>query len=146
MHLTKNLYRALMPYCLKRLEDKPCQADNCPQRFEKSHVHQRWVVLNREYKPIGIGHSSHEISYEPFAIEFKTPLRDTTLANLSFKGEAPGEFIFFYDDGCAPWRGDQFAKDYFQRLDELMKLPAFVSPHSQVEQEQGSTPKERLIL
>jgi hypothetical protein len=122
MQLSRNLYRVLMPYCLKRLEDKPCEVDNCPG---KSHSHQRWVVLNREYKPLGFG-SGAEMSYEPFAIEFKRPLRDTTIAKLSFNGEAPGEFTFFYDDGCAPWRGAQFARDYFERLDVLMKLPAFV--------------------
>ena len=137
MQLTRSLYRAFVPYCLKRLEDKPCEADNCPRRYRKSHSHQRWVVLNRDYKPLGFS-AADWISYEPCAIEFKRPLRDATIAKLSFKGEvshvAPGEHIFLYDGGCAPWRGGKLAKDYFQRLEVLMKLPAFVSPFPQVEE------------
>jgi hypothetical protein len=137
MHLTRSLYRAFVPYCLKRLEDKPCEADNCRR---KSHSHQRWVVLNREYKPLGFG-AGNRISYEPCAIEFKTPLRDATVAKLSLRGEVshagPDEFIFFYDDGCPPWRGGKFAKDYFQRLEVLMKLPAFVSSFPQAEEHES---------
>ena len=93
-----------LPYCLKRLPDG------------------RYVVLNREYKPLGFK-TSAQVHYEeyPIAVKFKG-LTQKVAAKLSYKGSEDLDSIFLYNDGCIPTRSAQNMQDYLHRLEILAKL------------------------
>ena len=73
-----------LPHCLKRLPSG------------------RYVILNRQYKPIGFQMREH-VDYEayPIAIQFKR-LTAATVAKLSHNGKADTDHIFLYSDSCIP--------------------------------------------
>jgi hypothetical protein len=93
-----------LPYCLTRQKDG------------------RYVVLNREYKPLGF-QTKDFVKYEeyPVAVKIKglTPVR---AAKISYKGSLDLDNIFLYNDGCIPTRSTAFMKAYLDRLAILAKL------------------------
>jgi hypothetical protein len=93
-----------LPYCLTRQSDG------------------RYVVLNREYKPLGF-QTEEFVKYEdyPIAVKIKglTPLK---ASKLSCKGSSDIDNIFLYNDGCIPTRSPAFMKTYLDRLAILAKL------------------------
>lgn len=93
-----------LPYCLKRLPGG------------------RYVVLNREYMPIGFK-ASAQVNYEeyPIAVKFKG-LTQKVVAKLSYKGSEDLDNIFLYNDGCIPTRSTKNMQDYLCRLEILAKL------------------------
>ena len=99
-----NLRTIILPYCLERLEDG------------------RYVVLNRNYRPIGFRTVEH-VMYEayPIALRFKG-LTPQVAAKLSFDGKSGLEQIRLYGDGCLPTEGTQQMKAYMARLALLPTL------------------------
>jgi hypothetical protein len=94
----------VLPYVLKRLEDG------------------RYVVLNREYKPVGFLTRVH-VKYEDYPIALK--LRGLTAAvakKLSCDGSANLDLIGLYDDGCVPTQSKKNMDAYLERLARLAKL------------------------
>lgn len=92
------------PYCIKRLEN------GC------------YIVLNRNYKPIGFtreGHVDHAAF--PVAVKFKR-LTATTAARLSWNASPSTDEIFLYNDGCVPTAGPVHMRRYLERLMVLAKL------------------------
>lgn len=74
-----NFISVVLPYCLKRLEDGT------------------YVILNREYKPIGFKTREH-IEYEDFPITHKIKgITKKTAEKLSWKGDNNLDTIFLYD-------------------------------------------------
>lgn len=100
-----NDFRSIyLPYCLMKQEDGS------------------WVVLNREYKPVGF--NTHDfIKYEdyPVATRFKG-LGPTTLNKLSYTGFATGNTVFLYNDGCVPTHEAEYMTAYMKKLQLLAKL------------------------
>ena len=100
-----NDFRSIyFPYCLKK------QTDGA------------WVVLNREYKPVGF--NTHDfVKYEnyPVATKFKG-LGPATLDKLDYKGCASGDTVFLYNDGCVPTHNAENMKAYMKKLQLLAKL------------------------
>lgn len=73
-----------LPYCIER------QADG------------RYVVLNREYKPLGFK-TKDFIKYENYPVGVKLPgLRPATAAKISYNASKDLGTIYLYDDGCVP--------------------------------------------
>ena len=93
-----------LPYCLERLEDG------------------RYVILNREYKPIGFKTSSW-IDYEkyPIAVKFKR-LTAKTAEKISARASGNLKEIYLYNDGCVPTRSAKNMEAYLKRLEILAKL------------------------
>ena len=93
-----------LPYVIDRLEDG------------------RYVVLNREYKPIGFQTSSW-IDYEtyPIAVRF-TRMTKATARRLSFEGSEDLNSIALYNDGCVPTASAAHMKAYLKRLSILANL------------------------
>lgn len=92
------------PYCLKRLENG------------------RYVVLNRNYKPLGFM-TGDWVVYEdqPVGVKIKG-LTAKTAAKLSHKGSEDLDMIMLYQDSNGPHRGSAELASYFKRLETLMNL------------------------
>ncbi len=92
------------PYCIKKLPD------------------ESFVVLNRDYKPLGFNTKDH-LAYEqyPIAVRFAR-LVPATVAKLSVHGHTDTDFIFLYDDGSIPTESAANMKAYLARLEILSKL------------------------
>jgi hypothetical protein len=100
-----NDFRAVfLPYCLDKQSDG------------------RYVVLNREYKPIGFK-TRENIKYEdyPICVELKG-IGPVTAAKLSFEGDPNTDRIYLYNDGCVPTQSAEHMKNYLERLKILAKL------------------------
>lgn len=92
------------PYCIKRQPDG------------------RFVVLNREYKPVGF-YSEGFIRYEDYPVA--APIKGITKSmatKLSHCGDPSIECIYLYDDGCTPTRSTANMAAYLSRLQLLAKL------------------------
>jgi hypothetical protein len=93
-----------MPCCLKK------QEDGC------------YVVLNREYKPIGF-RTKDWIDYEIYPISHKfTGIGPSTAKKLSWSGSDNTDEIFLYNDGCIPDRSAENMKSYLKKIEILMEL------------------------
>lgn len=91
------------PYCVQRLKDG------------------RYIVLNRDYKPLGI-QSSERVVYEthPSAINIKvTP---ATARKISWKESDDIGVIHLYNDGCVPTSSAAHTAAYCKRLSVLMAI------------------------
>ncbi len=98
-------FRAVfLPYCLEK------QADG------------RYVVLNREYKPVGF-FTSKFVTYDkhPVAVKLKG-LTAKKAALLSAKGDPDVDKIFLYNDACVPTQDKASMKAYLAKLEILAKL------------------------
>ena len=81
-----------------------------------------WIVLNREYKPLGFNTRDH-IDYDkyPIATKFKG-LGPAKLQKLSYTGKAEGSRIYFYNDKTNPINGAKEMRVYLERLELLAKI------------------------
>lgn len=91
MKINFRLGRVFMPYCLCRLQDK------------------RIVILNRDYKPLGIFADVGWVDYAAFASSLE--YTDVFLKSISVHGatwvrggyDPSVEFVWLYDDGGDPF-------------------------------------------
>jgi len=87
-----------MPYCLRKQDDG------------------RYVVLNREYKPVGF-FTRDFVKYEEHPVAVKLQgIGPATAEKLSWKGDTNTEEIFLYNDGCIPTDGAENMKKYLAKL------------------------------
>ena len=103
----KNFRQIFMPYCLSK------QADGS------------WVILNRDYKPIGFRTRAH-VNYEdyPIAVRFKK-LTPAILKKVSFEPiSADPSQVWLYNDGCLPNESSANMQAYLTRISYLMDLEA----------------------
>jgi len=93
-----------LPYCLKKPEDG------------------RYVVLNRDYKPLGFD-TQDWLDYNayPIPLKFKN-LTEEVASRISHKGSKERDMIFFYDDGCIPTHAPEHMTAYLERLRVFAKL------------------------
>ena len=101
------LRRTHFPYCLQKVGDG-------------------WVILSRDYKPIGIRTEDH-VDYEPHAEDLK--IDNATLQKLAY---APAGItinidgdvtcVYLYNDGCIPTQSRSHMQSYLTRLAVLMKV------------------------
>lgn len=97
-----NVRADMMPYCVKQVRKN------------------RYVFLNREYKPIGVVTDAY-VDYADYAFEIKglTPAR---AAKASVHGSSDRTAIYFYDDGCKPESSAANAMAYFKRIGAILDL------------------------
>ncbi len=93
-----------LPYCLKKQSDG------------------RYVVLNREYKPIGFK-TRENIKYEeyPICVDLKG-IGSATTTKLSYKGDSNTDEIYLYNNSCVPTANAEHMKNYLKRLEILAKF------------------------
>lgn len=98
-------FRAVfLPYCIQKLDDG------------------RFVVLNRDYKPLGFKTREH-IVYEDYPICVNMPgLTSRVAEKLSWKESPETKEIFLYNDGSVPTRSAGDMNRYLDRLARLAKL------------------------
>lgn len=93
-----------LPYCVKKQDDGT------------------YVVLNREYKPLGFKTKEH-VKYENYPISVKlSGIGPATAKKLSYKGSTDVDTIYFYNDGCVPTESAANMKAYLERLGHFAKL------------------------
>ena len=93
-----------LPYCLKK------QADG------------KYVVLNREYKPIGFK-TRDWVYYEKYPVAVKIRRFTANIAaKISYAGSTDLDNIYLYSDGCIPTKGAKNMQAYIERLEVLAKL------------------------
>ena len=93
-------YRIHKPYCLEHLGGN------------------RWVLLNRYYKPLGMDTKKH-IDYLPHAIEIKQNLPVEKITwNWTGMLDNRG-IIYLYNDSCPPWKNKESKTKYKERLQAL---------------------------
>lgn len=98
------------PYCLVKNDDG------------------HYVVLNREYKPVGFG-TSDWVKYERYPVTYKIKgLTAARLAKISAKGDANKDRIYLYNDGCVPTHSAKDMKAYLDRLKVLAPLLVELQP------------------
>jgi hypothetical protein len=96
-----------MPYCLQ-----PMGAD-------------RWVILNRGYKPVGV-HTRAHLDYSPFVTELH--VKRSSLRHLDWRPDKAlstlewPHAILLYNDGCDPTRSADAMERYLKRVQHLMGM------------------------
>jgi hypothetical protein len=82
----------------------------------------RYVVLNREYKPVGF-YTRDFVTYaeHPVLVKFKglTKLR---ASKISYEGDENTDRIVLYNDGCVPTHSKKNMQAYLARLEILAGL------------------------
>lgn len=93
--------RIYLPYCIERVGD-------------------RYVVLNRLYKPLGIRDRAN-VDYEPHAVGM--PDLDANIAaTLSWDGSRSTDKLWLYSDQCIPTESPEHWDSYQKRLATLARL------------------------
>ncbi len=92
------------PYCLQQ------QKDN------------KFVVLNRKYKPLGFFTSEFLNNEEfPVLVEFHG-LTEKIVMELAVDGSTNKENIYLYNDECVPTNDKKSMEKYLKKLELLSKL------------------------
>lgn len=92
-----------LPYCLKKQPSG------------------KYVVLNREYKPVGFN-TKEWIKYEDFPVETAFRITKASAKKLSYKLSEDTECIYLYNDGCIPTQSKKNMGVYLEKLARLAKL------------------------
>ena len=100
-----NEFRSIcLPYCLKKQKDGG------------------YLVLNREYKPLGFN-TLDEIKYEDYPISTKyAGITSKKASMLSWNSSTDTENIFLYNDGTVPTSNKKNMGLYLAKLEILAKL------------------------
>ena len=99
--MAKEFRSICLPYCLKKQEDGS------------------FIVLNRNYKPLGFNTNDH-LEYEAYPISLKIKgLTKASIKHLAYSGEIKDGFIYLYDDSCIPTRSAEHMKSYLDKLERL---------------------------
>jgi hypothetical protein len=100
----ENVRAVYFPYCIEKCADGS------------------WVLLNRNYKPIGFN-TSEFINYSDYPVAMKIKgLGQSTLKKLSYKDEEPGDRVYLYNDGCIPTMSGAAMSAYLKKLEILLNL------------------------
>jgi hypothetical protein len=93
-----------LPYCVQREEDGG------------------YVVLNRDYKPLGFNTKEHlDYGNYPISVRFSRLLA-VTAAKISVHGKGDLDVIYLYDDGTIPTESAANMTAYLKRLAVLNGL------------------------
>ena len=98
-------FRAVyFPYCIEKQSDGT------------------WVVLNRQYKPVGFN-TSDFIEYENYPVSAKlNGIGPGICKKLSYTGQVEGDRVYLYNDGCNPTNSKADMEAYLKKLEILAKL------------------------
>ena len=100
----KDVRSVHLPYVIKKLEGG------------------RYVILNREYKPLGFKTYDH-VDYEAYPIALKLKgLTKAVAAKLSDDGSDNLDVIALYNDGSLPDKSAKNMEAYLKKLSILAKL------------------------
>lgn len=104
MSVSTDFREVYFPYCIEK------QADGT------------WVVLNRQYKPVGFN-TSEFIHYKEFPVSSKLKgIGQVIMKKLSYSGEVEGDRVYLYNDGCVPTQSAANMNSYLKKLAILAKL------------------------
>jgi len=95
--------KIFMPYCIKKLMDG------------------RYIILNRNYKPLG-SFSRDYIIYEEHPSACKLNITTLRASKLSWEESKDIDMIFLYNDGSIPTNSAASMKNYLERVAILMNL------------------------
>lgn len=99
-----SLVRRFLPYCLKQLEG------------------DRYIVLNRDYKPLGYNRREAVVEAQASAVVVLKNLTDRRVLALSHKQAPRRDLIHLYDDTCNPAASAAKFTAYAKRLAVFREL------------------------
>lgn len=104
MSVSTDFRAVYFPYCIEKQTDGS------------------WVVLNRQYKPVGFNTSDH-VKYEEYPVSAKLQgIGPAVAKKLSYSGVVEGDRIYLYNDGCVPTHDKASMDVYLKKLEILAKL------------------------
>lgn len=110
MKRSSELWKVMLPYCLERLEDG------------------RYILLNRNYKPVGYFGNEAWVRYEDFPGHcYRIKLPKKTIEALSHNGDSSSDNIYLYDDACPPLSSKESFTAYSRRLELLANRKVSIS-------------------
>lgn len=100
-----NLLRSSIPYCFKALPDG------------------RFILLNRDYKPLGIAGGTCDpfVDYEAFGAHIVKDDSSIIAAAMTMKC-CPHDSIYFFRDSCPPWAGKRHAVALLDKMNRLLSI------------------------
>ena len=108
---------AFLPYCLDRQEDG------------------RWVILNRDYKPLGML-TRDFVRYEDHAVAaYLGGLTASKLRHLADRDNGP-DCIYLYDDGSVPTSSKEAWAKYSKKLEILAGLTVSTEPITKADKDE----------
>ena len=108
---------AFLPYCLDRQEDG------------------RWVILNRDYKPLGML-TRDFVRYEDHAVAaYLGGLTAAVRQRLEDRDNSPDR-IYLYDDGSVPTSSKEAWAKYSSKLEALAKLTVSTEPITKADKDE----------
>jgi len=81
----------------------------------------RYVVVNRNYKPVGDPRTEEWVDYEPYAVCVRG-VTESVARRASSRDDPDTSSIYLFSDGCMPWKSDEFLWQYVRRLKALFRL------------------------
>jgi len=99
-----NLLRSSIPYCFHPLPDG------------------RFILLNRDYKPLGIAGKGHDmlVDYEAFNTHIVEADSSIIAAAKTMMYYPHG--IYFFGDSCPPWAGKRHAVALLDKMNRLLSI------------------------
>lgn len=95
---------AFLPYCIEKQKDGS------------------YVVLNREYKPVGFN-TTEWIDYDKYPVSaFIKGLTPSVMKKISIEDDCDPEHIYLYSDGTNPLLSKANMDSYLKKLSVLAKL------------------------
>jgi len=79
------------------------------------------IVLNREYKPLGVGNDGNDVDYEDYPESFITLESAIKTAELLPKRGNISE-VFFYNDENPPWASARSFKEYLKLINQWLNF------------------------
>lgn len=98
-----DLRRVCLPYCLQKQPDG------------------RYVLLNRDYKPLGFA-TSGRVDYAQYPIAHALKLTRKAVEAISVNGVVKEDAIYLYDDGCIPTDSAAHMARYLEKIAVLAKV------------------------
>ena len=90
-----------------------------PYRLHETEDEKKWIVVNREYKPVGNNRPDDQVSYQDFhAGHFEISIADAEAVSEPHHLSSHA----LYGDGIAPWHSRTAATAYLGRLRKLLTI------------------------
>lgn len=107
--MDQTIGRTMFPYCVRKMKD--CEDDT-------------WILLNRNYKPVGIVDEYETVDYNesPCGV-FKAKISKKVKERLGYIEDE--QCLYLFNDGTAPWLSKSNMDAYLECLRILMGIKIF---------------------
>jgi hypothetical protein len=96
-----------------------------PYTFQRMESSERYIALNRRYKPLGVA-GREFIDYALWPVQYEMNVTPEIVAWLEstfpydVRSQQHPPHLYLWNDACAPYAGKRFYNGYRKRLAELL--------------------------